>query len=300
MKIRNGVVPVMLTPFNDDKSVDYSSLARLVDWYIDEGVSGLFTICQSSEMAYLSDKEAIEVATFVVKQTNGRVPVVASGHTADTIEAQKKQMAEMVKTGVDGLVFITNRLGHEGASDAAIIEHMESLMESIPENISIGLYECPLPWKRLMSDDLIKYCAQSGRFSFLKDTCCSADILERRLSITKDTDFKIYNANAATLLTSLRLGASGYSGIMANFHCDQYVWLCKHFEEKKAVPISAMLSIASLAEHVAYPASAKYHQKKIGNFNTTTCRCMDDKNFYQEANVELIDYLQLLTMQYQH
>ena len=38
----NGVYPVMLTPFTEDNKVDYKSLGRLVDWYIEKGVAGFF------------------------------------------------------------------------------------------------------------------------------------------------------------------------------------------------------------------------------------------------------------------
>ena len=40
-----GVYPVMLTPFTEDNKVDYESLGRLIEWYIDAGVAGLFAIC---------------------------------------------------------------------------------------------------------------------------------------------------------------------------------------------------------------------------------------------------------------
>lgn len=300
MSLKNGVVPVMLTPFNEDESIDYPSLGKLIEWYINQGASGLFAVCQSSEMIQLSDQEAQDVARFVVKQTDGRIPVVASGHTADSIEDQKKQMMEMAATGVDGIVFITNRLGDESATDAEIVEHMEELMQVVPEHVSIGLYECPLPWKRLLSDKLVEYCAKSGRFTFLKDTCCSAEVLARRLAIVNDSNFKIYNANGPTLFESLKIGAAGYSGVMANFHCDLYVWLCNHFDDNDSnvQELSRMLSVASLSEHVVYPAAAKYYQKKLGNFETTVCRTMDHSDFYQGANVDVINHLQSLSELY--
>ena len=50
----NGVWPVMLTPFTDDNRVDYDSLEKLINWYIENGVAGLFADCQSSEMFFLS------------------------------------------------------------------------------------------------------------------------------------------------------------------------------------------------------------------------------------------------------
>ena len=45
-----GSWPVMLTPFTEDNKIDYDGLKELVDWYIKNGVSGMFAVCQSSEM----------------------------------------------------------------------------------------------------------------------------------------------------------------------------------------------------------------------------------------------------------
>lgn len=67
-KFNNGVWPVMLTPFTDDNEVDYGSLEKLVNWYIENGVAGLFADCQSSEMFYLSLEERVKIASFVKKR----------------------------------------------------------------------------------------------------------------------------------------------------------------------------------------------------------------------------------------
>lgn len=44
----NGVWPVMLTTFDADGNVDYTGLERLIKWYENEGVAGIFAVCQSS------------------------------------------------------------------------------------------------------------------------------------------------------------------------------------------------------------------------------------------------------------
>ena len=77
-----GVWPVMLTPFDENRQIDWESLKKLIDWYIAAGVHGLFANCQSSEMFFLSDAESLQLTRFVVDYVAGRVPVVASGHTA--------------------------------------------------------------------------------------------------------------------------------------------------------------------------------------------------------------------------
>lgn len=293
--LQNGVVPVMLTPFNLDMSIDYHSLEKIIEWYIDSGAVGLFAACQSSEIMHLSDEEIQEMVTFIVDKTANRVPVIASGHTADNVGDQIIQLNNMVEAGVDGVVLITNRLGPKTASDHEVITYMENIAKALPSDIPLGLYECPAPWKRLLSNEVLKWCVNSKRFTFLKDTCCSLDILRERLEITNNTDFKIYNANGPTLLGSLQMGAAGYSGVMANYHCDLYRWLCEHYDEEHneaVLEVSDFLSVASLSELITYPVSAKYAQKELGHFETTYSRAVDEKEFYTSANMTLIGQLQ--------
>ena len=71
-----GSWPVMLTPFTEDNKIDYDGLKELVDWYIKNGVSGMFAVCQSSEMFYLSLEERVKYAAKTVEFAAGRVPVL--------------------------------------------------------------------------------------------------------------------------------------------------------------------------------------------------------------------------------
>lgn len=83
-----GVWPVMLTPFSEDGSVDFTALDSLTEWYIKCGVSGLFSVCLSSEMYDLTDEERLSIASRVARQSDHRVPVFASGTFGGSIEKQ--------------------------------------------------------------------------------------------------------------------------------------------------------------------------------------------------------------------
>ena len=76
---------------------------------------------------------------------------------------------------------------------------------------------------------------------------------------------KLYNANAQTLLSSLRAGGAGYCGVMCNFHPKLYSWLCKNFEKQPdtAEKLQSVLGTAAFTEALAYPVTAKYHLKEI-------------------------------------
>lgn len=272
---RKGVWPVMLTPFTEQGEVDYTSLERLVEWYESNGAAGLFAVCQSSEVFFLSLEERVKIARTVCKKA--KIPVIVSGHISWGLQDQQEELKRLSDTGVEALVLITNRLAQEGESHALWQEHLEQLMNQLPQAMPLGFYECPAPYKRLLTDEEISFCAQSGRFRFLKDTCCDMEKIDQRLKLVKDTPLQLYNANTATLLESLRRGGAGFSGIMANFHPALYAWLCDNWERnpEKAEELQAALTMCSYVENRMYPTMAKYHLKKLGILESDYCRVQD-------------------------
>ena len=280
-EIYRGVWPVMLTPFDGQREIDWDSLRRLIDWYIAAGVNGLFANCQSSEMFFLSDAESLQLTRFVLDYVDGRVPVVASGHTACGLSQQIDQLSRMAETGVDSVILISNRLAMPDEGDDVLLMNLQRLTDALPATVGLGVYECPYPYKRLLSDEAVAWCAQSGRYTFIKDTCCDIETIRRRVDLCRGSGLRIANANGQTLLPSLRAGADGYSGVMTNFHPDLYVWLCDHWQDEpeKAEILAAYLATASLVEHLDYPVCAKDYQKSIGNFAAIDCRSRETGNY---------------------
>lgn len=273
----DGVWPVMLTPFTGENEVDYESLGRLVDWYIEAGVAGLFADCQSSEMFYLSLKERVDIASFVKEKAAGRVPVVASGHISDSLKDQAAELNAVAATGVDAVILITNRLAGEEESDEIWLQNLQTLLEKLPSDLPLGFYECPYPYKRVLSPALLKWCANTGRFYFIKDTSCDIGVMKAKLDVIRGTNLKLFNANTSTLLETLRLGASGFSGVMANFHPELYVRLIREYKQEPDTSrtLADFLTMASFIERQVYPVNAKYYQKQIGNFKTIRTRTKD-------------------------
>jgi 4-hydroxy-tetrahydrodipicolinate synthase len=225
MKTINGIVPVMLTPFTADDRIDYPALAKLIDWYLEKGVDALFAVCQSSEMQFLSLEERVELARFVVQHVNGRIPVIASGHISDDIEAQKSELLAMAQTGIDALVLVTNHLDPRNEGSEVFYAVLNTLLETLPASLPLGLYECPAPYRRLLSDDEFTWCANSGRFVVLKDVSCDLPTVERRVRLAQGTPLNVINANAAIAWPAILAGSQGFSGVFTNFHPELYSWL---------------------------------------------------------------------------
>ena len=100
----------------------------------------------------------------------------------------------------------------------------------------------------------------------------------------------LFNANGQTLLRSLQNGASGYSGIMANYCPSLFVWLYENYNKdpQRAEELSDALSLLSFTENCAYPITAKYYQQLIDNNFTLETRSVPQSNFdeYQKHCVE--------------
>ena len=282
-----GVWPVMLAPFTEDGHIDYHGLGELVEWYIANGSSGLFAVCQSTEMFCLTLEERVGYARFVKEKAAGRVPVIASGHISDSFEDQVEELKAVAATGVDAVILITNRLARQDESDGVWMTNLERLLAALPEEIKLGFYECPYPYKRLLTADMIRKCARTGRFYFLKDTCCDIGQIREKLKAIEGTNMKLYNANTATLRESLLLGATGYSGVMANMQCRLYARLCADPSGSRMEELSDALMICALIERQVYPVNAKYYLKRQGLPITTVTRTKDRALLDETAKSEV-------------
>lgn len=268
------IFTTMITPYKKDGTVDYDTAVKYVDWYFENGLTGIFAVCQSSEIFYLSLEEKVELNRRVynrakeLEQKHGkRFTVVSSGHTSYTLEEQARELNAIYKSGTDALILITNRLDPNNEGDDVFIKNAEKLIKLLPEDAKLGFYECPYPYKRLVTPKILDWCLTTGRFYYMKDTCCDTEIMAERCRQLKGSEFKLLNANCQTLLQSMKNGADGYCGIMCNFHPKLYSWLGNNFEKnpEKAELIQSIIGTYGFTEvGIPYPLTAKYHMNLCG------------------------------------
>ena len=269
-----GIIPVMLTPFTDEGEIDYPGLERLVEWYLDKGADALFAVAQSSEMQFLTLAERTALGHFVVKQVAGRVPVVVSGHISDDPFSQIEELRAAAKTGADGIVLVTNHLDPKATGTETFRGNLDWLMERLPSDVPLGLYECPAPYRRLLSDEELRLCIDSGRFVMLKDVSCDLATVKRRVASAEGSPLAIINANAAIAYDAMLAGAGGFAGVFTNFHPDLYKWLRTSgpLHPELAEEINTFLVVAAVSEVLGYPALAKMYHQRIGTFKSIRCR----------------------------
>lgn len=265
---------MMVTPFEPNGALDLESIPRLVDWYLEQGCAGLFAVCQSSEMFFLDLDEKRRLLETVMSAVAGRVKVVASGHTSENFSDQVSDLRVIAECGVDAVVLVPNRLAVVNESGAQVVERAEGLIDKLPEDLSLGWYECPYPYKRLLDEETLDYTVASRRFGFIKDTSCDIRTIASRLERLRGTGVQLYNANTATLLDSLELGASGYSGVMANFQPALYAWLCANWRycREDSALIQELLTVTSWIELKNYPDSAKHNLVDQGIISSARTR----------------------------
>lgn len=286
------IFTTMITPFAKDGSVDLDIAEKYTEWYFENGIDGIFAICQSSEIFFLSLEERIALNRRVytkakeLEKTHGRkFTVVSSGHVGNTIEEQIKELNAVWESGTDALILITNRLDINNEGDDVWIENCKKIIASLPDDVKLGLYECPHPYKRVVTPKILDFCLSTGKFNYMKDTCCDAEVIAERCKQLEGSSFKLLNANCQTLLESVKSGGKGYCGVMCNFHPKLYSLLNKYYETEpeKAELIQSFICSFGFTESLPYPLTAKYHMGLCGIPTEISARCRKSSDFTEYA-----------------
>ena len=204
-----GVFVPNVTPFLDG-SVDEASLRRLVDYLIEEGISGLVPCGTTGESATLSHEEHVEVIKIVANQAAGRVPVIAGVGTNDTRETKG------ILKGVDALDlsgYLVVGPYYNRPSQEGIIEHYRAISGETEKPILI--YNIPSRTGRNIEVGTIANLSRIPNIVGVKDAsgdiCQTMDIIAQ----TQD-DFTVLSGEDYLMFLLSCLGGKG--GIMASAH----------------------------------------------------------------------------------
>jgi 4-hydroxy-tetrahydrodipicolinate synthase len=298
-KLPKGFVPVMISSFNDDLTLDVDGIARLTEMYIKAGAVGLFTNCLSSEMYELSREERLQLIDTVVKTAAGRVPVVATGTLEGSIEEMAQFSKEIYALGIQAVIILNNQMVKENESDVLFLVHMHHYMELTP-GIPFGIYECPTPYKRLISPKVLEDLLPSGRLVYHKDTSLDFTKVANRIRMAQGYNFGLYDAYMGHAVAVLKAGAMGLSCIQGNYFPELIVWLCENFnnteKETQVAEVQQFFNDNMDVMHDVYPTSAKYALQKRGfKINLATRREVGKLTEKQTNNIDqlLLDYEKL-------
>jgi 4-hydroxy-tetrahydrodipicolinate synthase len=273
---QKGFIPVMLTPFLSNGNIDYPALTQLTEIYLQAGSSGLFANCLSSEMFELSDEERIQAIKHVIKVVNGAVPVVATGTFGGAISKQADFVKEVSDTGVEAVIAITSLLADENESDAVFNDRVFDLLKQT-NDIPLGFYECPVPYKRIIKPEQLADFVTTGRVIYHKDTSLDIEAIKQKIKLTDGNAFGLYDAYVVHAVASLKAGSAGLSCIQGNYFPELIVWLCDHYNDEalkdEVQKVQQFLIDNMEVMHNVYPVVSKYFLQKRGlNISTFTRR----------------------------
>ena len=208
-----GVIVPLITPFNEDLSVDYRGVATLVDYFVEEvGCDALVPCGTTGESATLSHAEHIDVVKAVVKQTRHRVPVIASAGSNSTREA-----IELTKSAKEVGADATLQVGpyYNKPTQSGLYNHFAAVAAA--SGLPLIVYNIPGRTSRnIEPQTIIRLWNEIPTVVGLKD--CSND-LHQTMTIYRSTDpesFKIYCGEDLLTLTLLCHGAAGAIAAVAH------------------------------------------------------------------------------------
>ena len=206
-----GIMPPLLTPFNEDKSIDFDTYERLIEWHIERRVHSLFVVCGSSEYFALTEDEAIKMAETAVKAAGDRIYIVAGSTIHDNVEDNIAMTKRMGDTGVAGCFITTPR--DIPAEDEPMLEYFLAIHDAV--DCPVYAYEMPGGTNYKFSPEAFAEIGKRERFIGIKDTTCDVDIVKAKIEAAKGT-IKIIDANTPNLFQTLQLGATGGINTSAN------------------------------------------------------------------------------------
>ena len=205
----SGVIPPVLTPFDENGEPDLDAYGRLLDFLL-EHVHGLYPLGTYGSGPLMPKEMRIELADFVVKKVDGRVPVIMHIGCADTNTAVELAQAAQ-KSGADAVASIVPF--YYGYDERCLTEHFTRLLESV--EIPFYVYNNPGMGNNTITPRILTTLAQKG-LKGIKDS--SFDILTfyafMRAIEKKDFDFII--GTEALLVPAVVAGANGCVSGVAN------------------------------------------------------------------------------------
>lgn len=200
-----GIIPPIVTPMNEDESINEAELRNQVNRQIKGGVHGLFPFGTNGEGYILNEKEKEQVLSIVIEETKGRVPVYAGTgciSTRDTI--RQSRMAKDL--GADVLSIITPSFA--AASQNELYEHYKTVAEAV--DMPIVLYNIPARTGNALAPATVAKLSKIENIVGAKDSSGNFDNMLQYIEQTRDRkDFAVLSGNDSLILWNLLAGGAG-------------------------------------------------------------------------------------------
>lgn len=204
----NGVA--LVTPFKEDKTIDFEALGNIVNHVIDGGVDFLVVLGTTGETPLLSLEEKLQVISFVKEKNAGRVPIVL-GYGGISTEELIGNFHIYDFSGIDALLSVTPF--YVKPSQPGLYEHYTALADASP--LPIILYNVPGRTGINMEPDTTIALSRHPNIIGIKEASGKLFQIEEIL-MRRPADFRLYSGDDALTFHLLNAGADGVISVMAN------------------------------------------------------------------------------------
>lgn len=216
MSIFTGAGVAIVTPMNEDGSVNFDSFRNLVEEQIAGGTDCIIVCGTTGEASTLSHEEHLECIKFVVDVVNKRIPVIAgTGSNCTSTAVYLSQEAE--KYGVDGVLLVTPY--YNKATQNGLVKHFVEIANSI--KIPVVLYNVPSRTGcNILPETVVKIIAAARNVVAIKEASGNISQVAKLAKLTKGA-IDIYSGNDDQIIPILSLGGKGVISVLSNVAAKQ-------------------------------------------------------------------------------
>jgi 4-hydroxy-tetrahydrodipicolinate synthase len=224
MQVLQGSLVALVTPLNEDGSVDYDSLKKLIDWHIDEGTNGIVSVGTTGESATLNVKEHLDVIDFTIKHVGKRIPVIAGTGANATNEAIELSQEAKLK-GADYVLLVTPY--YNKPNQSGLIKHYEEIANKV--DIPQILYNVPSRTACDLKPSSVEILSKHQNIIGIKEAVDDFQRIRELINITQiSDDFSVFSGDDPTFLESMSLGAHGVISVAANVTPRSISMICRN------------------------------------------------------------------------
>ncbi|RKX80049.1 MAG: 4-hydroxy-tetrahydrodipicolinate synthase [Spirochaetes bacterium] len=209
--VLEGVYTALITPFNKDESIDEPALREIVDYQINEGISGLVPMGTTGESPTLSHEEHIRAIEIVIDQANGRVPVIAGTGSNATSEALELTTQAM-ECGADASLQVApyyNKPTQEG-----FYRHFMKIADTV--DIPLIIYNIPGRTGKNIENETMLRMAKHPNIVGVKEASGNIDQM-MNLIMNKPDDFTVLSGDDNMTFPLIALGGRGVVSVASNY-----------------------------------------------------------------------------------
>lgn len=225
MAIFVGAGVALVTPFNEDFTVNYPELDRILDDQIANGTDAIIICGTSGEAATLSEQEHMDVVRHTIEYVNHRIPVIA-GTGSNSTETAIMLSKEAEEAGADGCLVVTPY--YNKCTQAGLIRHFEMIAEAI--TIPIILYNVPSRTGVNMAPQTVAYLAEHvSNIVGIKEASGNIAQVTEIASLVDTEAFSIYSGNDDMIIPLMSVGGKGVISVLSNVAPRQTHDMCAKF-----------------------------------------------------------------------